>query len=57
MKKDYLKPHMKVIIIEGCDNILHTSSSFLDIDGTTDKFSSPRRDYRELWEDSEEDDE
>lgn len=40
MKKDYVKPYLKVILLDGGEDIIQTSSSFVDIGGTTDSFNS-----------------
>lgn len=41
MKKDYIKPSIKAVNVEGCENLLQ--SSYVDIGGETGKFNARRR--------------
>lgn len=38
MKKDYVKPSIKAVNVEGCENLLQ--SSYVDIGGETGKFNA-----------------
>lgn len=55
MKKDYVKPHMTAINVEGCDNLME--SSYMDIGGTTDRFNVRGHRSRNIWDDLDEEDE
>ena len=52
MKKDYVKPHMTAINVEGCDNLLE--SSYMDIGGTTNRFNARGHRSHDIWEDFDE---
>lgn len=55
MKKDYVKPSIKAVNVEGCENLLQ--SSYVDIGGNTDRFNVRRRRYsHEIYDEFDDED-
>ena len=52
MKKGYVMPRIKAVDIESDEHLLQ--SSYMDIGGNTDRFNAPRRGYRTVWDEDEE---
>lgn len=51
MKKDYVKPRMVAVDLDGCEDLLQ--SSYVDVGGTTNRFNVRGRSHG-LWDDLEE---
>lgn len=55
MKKDYVKPSIKAVNVEGCENLLQ--SSYVDIGGETGRFNARRRYSHEIYDEFDDEDE